>query len=166
MATKSSSNAVRVKTTTIEAAIKKLEAAPEKQKDEHTLRESIELMKDAIKGILERGYTYDEVAAMLTASDVTISGVTLKQYMSAMNRKKKPTKASGRKPKSASSSQETTDTSASNRSVQVSEDKDPKGIVENPSTDQPSSKELARMAKTATPKAKKSNDAESEFNVY
>lgn len=164
MASKSGSNVVRVKTTTIDAAIKKLEAAPQKQKDEHTLRESIELMKDAIKGILERGYNYDEVAAMLSESNITISGATLKQYMTALTKKKRTTKSSPRRI-TGSSKPENSDTNGSgNRNAQVAEDKEELEIVEKSSTDSPSSKGLAKMAKTAKQAKEKSSNAEDEFN--
>lgn len=164
MVTKSGSNTVRVKTTTIETAIKKLEAAPQKQKEEHTLRESIELMKDAIKGILERGYTYDEVAAMLSESDIAISGATLKQYMTALTKKKRTTKSSPRKTTGASKAENSDANGSLNRNAQVAEDKQKQEIVEKPSTDSPSSKGLAKMAKTAKQAKENSSNAEDEFN--
>lgn len=164
MVSKSGSNVVRVKTTTIEAAIKKLEAAPQKQKEEHTLRESIELMKDAIKGILERGYTYDEVAAMLSESGITISGATLKQYMTALTKKKRTTKSSSRKATGASKAKNSDPDGSVNRNAQVTEHQQTQEIVEEPSTDSSSSKGLAKMAKTAKLAKGDSGNAEDEFN--
>lgn len=166
MVTKLGSNAIRVKTTTIETAIKKLEAAPQKQKDEHTLRESIELMKDAIKGILERGYNYDEVAAMLSESDITISGATLKQYMTALTKKKRTTKPSSRKLTGSSKTENSDPNGSLNRNAQVTEDKQKQEIIEKPSTDSPSSKGLAKISKTAKLTKESSSDAEDEFNNY
>lgn len=166
MVSKSGSNVVRVKTNTIEAAIKKLEAAPQKQKEEHTLRESIELMKDAIKGILERGYNYDEVAAMLSESGITISGATLKQYMTALTKKKRSTKPSPRKVTGSSKTEDFDTDGSANRNAQVTEDKQTQEIIEKSSTGSPSSKELDKMSKTAKSKKGNSGNAEDEFNNY
>lgn len=82
----------KIKKTTIEQAIEKLQAIPEKPKEEVSLREAIELMQPTLKQMMERGYNHDEVAEMLKGTGIQISGATLKQYLGA-RKERKPVRA-------------------------------------------------------------------------
>ena len=156
MVAKSASATTKVKTETIAATIRKLEAVPEKPKDEHTLRESVEAMKDAIKGVLEKGYSYDEVAAMLVESGISISGATLKQYMAALLKKRKPTKRSGVKssPTSATLNQTSSNT--------IQPDPTKEAQKSSSSTDGSVSDSASRIGKSG----RGAKSVEDQFNSY
>ncbi|MBD2091832.1 hypothetical protein H6F67_18475 [Microcoleus sp. FACHB-1515] len=81
MVDKTSTQKIKVKT--IEKAIETLAAVPEKPKEEVSLREAIEFMKETLVQLLDRGYSYEEIAEMLKESEIQISGATLKQYLGA-----------------------------------------------------------------------------------
>jgi alanyl-tRNA synthetase len=61
-----------------------------KPKQGMTLREAISKFKPTITKALKRGYTYEEVAAILTEEGISIKGATLKQYLAESKNKKHP----------------------------------------------------------------------------
>ena len=61
-----------------------------KPKQGMTLREAISKFKPTITKALKRGYTYEEVAAILTEEGISIKGATLKQYLAESKNKKRP----------------------------------------------------------------------------
>ena len=61
-----------------------------KPKQGMTLREAISKFKPTITKALRRGYTYEEVAAILTEEGISIKGATLKQYLAESKGKKRP----------------------------------------------------------------------------
>jgi hypothetical protein len=61
-----------------------------KPKQGMTLREAISKFKPTITKALRRGYTYEEVAAILTEEGISIKGATLKQYLAESKVKKRP----------------------------------------------------------------------------
>jgi hypothetical protein len=61
---------------------------PPKPKQGMTLREVIMKSKGMINLALKRGYTYDEIAAILTAEGISIKGATLKQYLTESKSKR------------------------------------------------------------------------------
>lgn len=61
-----------------------------KPKQGMTLREAISKFKPTITKALKRGYTYEEVAAILTEEGISIKGATLKQYLAESKGKKRP----------------------------------------------------------------------------
>jgi hypothetical protein len=63
---------------------------PPKPKQGMTLREAISKFKPTITKALRRGYTYEEVAAILTEEGISIKGATLKQYLAESKGKKRP----------------------------------------------------------------------------
>ena len=134
----------KVKVTVIKTAIEKLKSVPDKPKDELTLRESIELMRPTIKQVLDKGYSYDEVATMLKEAGIQIGGATVKQYLAT-----KPGKAARVR---GSSSAPKKDTSAKvDRKAELTEASGAAKIVEE------------------APKAEKKRSAkgsEAEFNSY
>lgn len=70
--------------------LEKVEARlPPKPKQGMTLREAISKFKPTITKALKRGYTYEEVAAILTEEGISIKGATLKQYLAESKGKKR-----------------------------------------------------------------------------
>lgn len=99
----------------IEQANIALQQLPEKPKDNWSLREAIDALKDTILTALDRGYTYEEVAAFLSEQGVKISPSSLKSYLTAARRDAavKPEKGRrGRRPKSATVASADVDASA------------------------------------------------------
>lgn len=60
-----------------------LRELPEKPKEKLSLREAVDQLQDQIKATLANGYSYDEVATMLTNQGIEISAATLKRYVPA-----------------------------------------------------------------------------------
>jgi hypothetical protein len=78
----------------LKSILLKVEArTPPKPKQGMTLREVIMKSKAMINKALKRGYTYEEIAAILTEEGISIKGATLKQYLteSKSKRSKTPT---------------------------------------------------------------------------
>jgi len=70
--------------------LEKVEARlPPKPKQGMTLREAISKFKPTITKALRRGYTYEEVAFILTEEGISIKGATLKQYLAELKGKKR-----------------------------------------------------------------------------
>jgi hypothetical protein len=82
----------------IAAASSALEALPAKPKSNWSLRETVVLLQDSIVEALSKGYTYPEVAKMLSTRGVEISASSLKSYLSAA---KRGAKTSSRKAKAS-----------------------------------------------------------------
>jgi hypothetical protein len=70
-----------VKRQAIEQSREILRQLPEKEREELALREAIFEMLAEIEGVLARGYSFDEVAGILSQNGVEIRGATLKQYL-------------------------------------------------------------------------------------
>ena len=96
----------------IDQASTALDQLPEKPKENLSLKEAVAALKDTITSALERGYSYEEVAAMLSEQGVKISASSLKSYLSAIQRTSatKPVKGRGRKAKATAAT--TTETEA------------------------------------------------------
>ncbi|MDV2998235.1 MAG: hypothetical protein N4J56_007940 [Chroococcidiopsis sp. SAG 2025] len=76
--------------------LSKIEArTPTKPKQGMTLREVIMKSKAMINKALKRGYTYDEIAAILTEEGISIKGATLKQYLTESKSKRSKTTPTG-----------------------------------------------------------------------
>lgn len=54
---------------------------PDKPKEELSLKQAVEQLRDLIRSAFAKGYTYDEVARMLTDQGIRISAFTLKSYV-------------------------------------------------------------------------------------
>ncbi|PSB26922.1 hypothetical protein C7B70_23210 [Chlorogloea sp. CCALA 695] len=83
-----------------------------KPKQGMTLREAISKFKPTITKALKRGYTYEEVAAILTEEGISIKGATLKQYLADSKTKKRPNETAPVSP-GKSSTQKTEESAAS-----------------------------------------------------
>jgi len=93
------SKVVGVKTTAISHAIALLQDLPEKPKEELSLKEAVSQMQTEIRGALAKGYTYSDIATVLTGKGIKISALTLKNYVpvgkrAAAKTKSKPTQQS------------------------------------------------------------------------
>ncbi|NJN87114.1 MAG: hypothetical protein HC881_13490 [Leptolyngbyaceae cyanobacterium SL_7_1] len=100
------STASPIPKTAIEQATTALQDLPEKPKEQWSLREAVNLMRDSINDALNKGYTYDEVAAMLTGQGVQINVQSLKYYLTRGKKEEKegllPTKTrKTRRPRAA-----------------------------------------------------------------
>lgn len=56
---------------------------PDKPRESWSLREAIHLLKDTIYGALDRGYSYEEVADLLSDRGIKISPSSLKSYLAS-----------------------------------------------------------------------------------
>ncbi|HEY9628695.1 MAG TPA: hypothetical protein V6C84_15455 [Coleofasciculaceae cyanobacterium] len=97
-----SSGPAAVSQSAIAQASTMLQTLPAKPRDSWSLREAITLLHDSILTALNRGYTYEEVSAMLGEQGVNIPASSLKRYLAAMKQEKradskKVPKASSRK---------------------------------------------------------------------
>lgn len=81
------SKAVAVKQASIGNTSAFLESLPEKPKEDLSLKEAIDQLREPLRGALSRGYTYAELAEMLTEKGVKISAFTLKNYVPSGKRR-------------------------------------------------------------------------------
>lgn len=80
----------------LKSILEKVEArTPLKPKQGMTLREVIMKSKAMINKALKRGYTYEEIAAILTEEGISIKGATLKQYLTESKSKRSKTTPTG-----------------------------------------------------------------------
>jgi hypothetical protein len=90
-----SSLSIPIKKATIEQTKLALKQVPAKAKDEFVLKDAIAQMVKEITSVLQKGYSYDEVAEMLSQNQILIKGTTLKKYLGEFQ-----TKVSSKKNKS------------------------------------------------------------------
>jgi hypothetical protein len=79
---------VSVSKSAIESVTSTLEGLPEKPKENWSLREAVSVLQESISAALRKGYSYEEVAKMLSEKGVGISASSLKSYLSAAKRQK------------------------------------------------------------------------------
>ena len=72
---------VIVKKESIDHAGAFLQQLPEKPKENLSLREAINQLRDQLKAALIKGYSYEDLAKMLTGKGIDISPSTLKNYV-------------------------------------------------------------------------------------
>jgi hypothetical protein len=92
--------ATLVKQDTVNQVSTFLTKLPEKVKEDLSLKEAVEQMQDSIKEVLSKGYSYADVAKMLSEKGVKISALTLKNYVPSGKRQAAKAKAA-RAPKAA-----------------------------------------------------------------
>lgn len=80
-ASKRSTTSPIIPKSAIEQATTALQDLPEKPKEQWSLREAVNLMRDSINDALSKGYSYEEVAEMLTSQGVHINVQSLKYYL-------------------------------------------------------------------------------------
>lgn len=95
-------SSVSVSKSAIDSATSTLQGLPEKPKENWSLREAVSVLQESISAALSKGYSYEEVASMLTTKGVDISASSLKSYLSAAKRQKgiTTTRRRGRRSKS------------------------------------------------------------------
>lgn len=79
---KRSSTSVIVPSTALEQATTTLQELPEKPRETYSLREAIALLQEPISLALGRGYSYDEVRAILSENGIDIAPSSLRRYLS------------------------------------------------------------------------------------
>lgn len=82
---------------TIDAANTALQNLPEKPRENLSLKEAVAALKDTIITALNRGYSYEEVAEMLSTQGIKISPTSLKSYLSAVQKTDRTKPAKGRR---------------------------------------------------------------------
>ena len=76
----------------LKSLLEKVEARiPPKPKQGMTLKQVIMKSRAMINLALKRGYTYEEIAAILTEEGISIKGATLKQYLTESKSKRSKT---------------------------------------------------------------------------
>jgi phage antirepressor YoqD-like protein len=81
-----------IKKSTIEENRERLLNAPVKEKEDFSLQEAIHDMAAEIDRVLERGYSYEEVATMLSGGGIDIKPTTLRQYLAQVTKVTSKTK--------------------------------------------------------------------------
>ncbi|HEY9828802.1 MAG TPA: hypothetical protein V6D19_25565 [Stenomitos sp.] len=76
-----------IQKSTIDKTVSELKKLPQKKKDIFGLRDAIYAMYTDIQSVLGKGYSYDEVAALLSQGGIEIKAITLKQYLADYRRK-------------------------------------------------------------------------------
>jgi hypothetical protein len=93
-------SSVIVHRTVIDQIKSVFKASPVKLKEKFFLREAIAEMLPEIEEMLEKGYSYDDVAGILSENSLQVKGVTLRRYCSALRKQSTivaPVKRTGRR---------------------------------------------------------------------
>lgn len=105
---------------TVGHAISFLQDLPEKPKEDLSLKEAVEQMHEPIKAALAKGYSYDDIAKMLSDKGIKISALTLKNYAPSGRRQSSKTKARrGRRAAGDVAATQAVDTAETNNSTTV-----------------------------------------------
>lgn len=96
---RTSPNARLVEKSIIDYASNALQDLPTRAKEQLSLREAVEILHEPIIDALNKGYSYEDIAATLAGKGITIAPSSLKHYLSRSNRqrKAKSTEAPGRR---------------------------------------------------------------------
>lgn len=79
-------SSVSVSKSALDSASSTLQGLPDKPKESWSLREAVSVLQESISNALGKGYSYEEIAKMLTEKKVEISASSLKSYLSAAKR--------------------------------------------------------------------------------
>ena len=112
----------------VEAIAAKLRAMPpvENKKREVSKQESIKLLTAEIAAMRERGYTLEQIAALLTEDDLQIGAPTLKSYLQrAASTSKHGSKQRSTKRKAASTATSPSSTSAAPAATSTAQSQPP-----------------------------------------
>lgn len=80
----------------IEQTASALQSLPEREKETLSLREAIAQLQEPIRTALDRGYSYEEVTAMLAEQGINISMFSLKRYLSLTRSRSEDAATNGR----------------------------------------------------------------------
>lgn len=92
------SKSVTIQPTIVTTASSFLEELPAKPKENFSLREAVDQLRDPLKSALGKGYSYQDLALMLRDQGIEISASTLKNYVPSGKRQASKAKAAGVKP--------------------------------------------------------------------
>lgn len=79
-------SSVSVSQSALSGASSSLQSLPAKPKENWSLREAVSVLQESISAALAKGYSYEEIAKMLSGKGVDISASSLKSYLSAARR--------------------------------------------------------------------------------
>jgi len=158
--TKQRSRATLVTIEAVEQARQFLSELPDKPKDDLSLKEAIGHMTEAIQAALAKGYSYRELAGMLSQNGMKISEFTLKSYVPVGKRRN--SKPKGRRSASTDSSDGVSETlsNALERDEPLDLEADAPEEVAAPKQRQ-STKSAAAKTKTASTTAARGRTASS-----
>lgn len=125
-AKKNASSSATISKSSIDQVTQTLQNLPEKPKENWSLREAVAQLQEQISAALNKGYSYDEVAQMLTQQGVEISASSLKSYLSVARRQKgaatsAKTEKTGRKSRKTASQSNGADQSLAAAAQAISE---------------------------------------------
>jgi hypothetical protein len=158
VATRKRTKASNVKQESIGGAISLLEELPEKPKEDLSLRQAVEQMRDSIKAALAKGYSYADIADMLTDKGIRISALTLKNYVPAGKRQASKTKT--RRPRK-SANQESAEAQGSSESAELEAATDESSEATTETTEQTPTPTKSRRGRRSAAK----NQADSSTTV-
>lgn len=90
-----------VKQTNVDQAMTFLEDLPEKPKEDLSLKEAVDRLRVSLQAALAKGYTYEDLSAMLTQKGIQISASTLKNYVPSGRRQSSGKTPRTRRPRKA-----------------------------------------------------------------
>lgn len=157
------SKSVTIQPTIVTTASSFLEELPAKPKENFSLREAVDQLRDPLKTALVKGYSYQDLALMLRDQGIEISASTLKNYVPSGKRQASKAKVAGAKSTSQSKKQAAAKTSETMSKIASAEDEAPStngAVAEAPKPRgrRPSAKTAAAVEaapKTRAPKAAK-----------
>lgn len=74
-----------------------LQDLSEKPREEMSLREAIDQLREPIQGALAKGYTYEDIVGILGEQGIKTTATTIKRYISIGNSQKRKAKAAAEK---------------------------------------------------------------------
>lgn len=86
---RTSPNARLVEKSIIDTASNALQDLPTRAKEQLSLREAVDTLHEPITDALNKGYSYEDIAATLAAQGIAIAPSSLKHYLSRSNRQRK-----------------------------------------------------------------------------
>ncbi len=108
----------------LKSILEKVEARlPPKPKESMTLKEVILKSKMMINKALKRGYSYDEIAAILSEEGLSVKGKTIKQYLAETTKNKRRHSGANRIDMAEEVSETTSESTESKPPVQESQSK-------------------------------------------
>jgi hypothetical protein len=147
----------------IEQANAHLQQLPERTKEDLSLREAVEQIREQIESALRKGYSYQDLVSMLAEQGIAISAATLKRYVpvgrSRTRKGRPPTQAKTRRTRKGQTQDSTSDSedaqaqSADIESDEAESDADPSEAPK---------RRRGRTAKTSEPEATSAPEAEAE----
>jgi hypothetical protein len=162
-ATTRRSKSMTIQPTIVTTASSFLEDLPAKPKENFSLREAVDQLRDPLKTALSKGYSYQDLASMLHEQGIEISASTLKNYVPSGKRQVSKTKAAatkstgrGKRSTAAKTSETMSKIASADETVSAVVEVVPEALPEAPKTRgrRAASKVAAAPAPEPTPKAK------------